>query len=342
MVSPLCRELEDFIVPAYASFKEFQDNYYWTSQPAYIRDAFYYEYATGRNKGSSVSEAYAFVAYEDNKQYARATKVIAKGNDVYEYALSGLNKIPTDAHINSGCENELLLDNAYFTNMYAWYRWNGGTSPETWLDDTHYNEKKGGEETGNRYHVHVGHTFDRMYQVNENGEHGYHLRTKSNRVRCARRDWNPDNNYEMEIVYTTVSTTPATTLDKSGNTVYVMRNTAYTSTYLTTSGTNVAASSNAVGTDNYVVIEGNKIKSVAKNQYFYGDGGGGNVSFNDNGRTFTISSSGNYFTISYSGDWWRTYYLKQTSNTAVQMDRNDNGNYTWQFYEVKKEYKVVE
>ena len=139
---PSADELEDFIVPAYASFEEFQDNYYWTSQSAYIRDAFYYEYATGSSKGRSVSDAYAFVAYEDNKQYARATKVVAKGNDVYEYALSGLNKIPTDAHINSGCENEQLLDNAYFTNMYAWYRWNGGTDPQEWTEDTHYNEKK--------------------------------------------------------------------------------------------------------------------------------------------------------------------------------------------------------
>ena len=338
---PSADELEDFIVPAYASFEEFQDNYYWTSQPAYIRDAFYYEYATGSSKGRSVSDAYAFVAYEDNKQYARATKVVAKGNDVYEYALSGLNKIPTDAHINSGCENEQLLDNAYFTNMYAWYRWNGGTDPQEWTEDTHYNEKKNGGETGVRYHVHVGHTFDKMYQKNENGEHGYHPRTKSNRVRCARRDWNPDNNYEMEIVYTTVSTTPATTLDKSGNTVYVMRNTAsaYTSTYLTTSGTNVAASSNAVGTDNYVVIEGNKIKSVAKNQYFSGDDG--NVSFSDSGTSYTISNNGSNFTISCKTGFiiTKTYYLRQTSTSQITMSSTNSDN-TWNFYEVTKEYQV--
>ncbi len=339
---PSADELEDFIVPAYASFKEFQDNYYWTSQPAYIRDAFYYQYTTGRYKDSSATDAYAFVAYEDNKQYARATKVVAKGNDVYEYALSGLNKIPTDAHIDSGCENELLLDDAYFTNMYAWYRWSRGTSPETWLEDTHYNEKKDGEDRGKRYHVHVGHKFDKMYQVNEKGEHGYHLRTESNRVRCARRDWDPDNNFEMEIVYT-VSTTPATTLDKSGNTLYVMRNTAYTSTYLTTSGTNVAAEEkSAVGTDNYVVIVGNKIKSVAKKQYF--DRYDGNVSFDNSGTRYTISNSGSNFIISYTYDPWigssTTYYLKQTSNKEVSMNSGNNGNNNWQFYELKKEYVV--
>ena len=338
---PSADELEDFIVPAYASFEEFQDNYYWTSQPAYIRDAYYYEYATGSSKGRNVTDAYAFVAYEDNKQYARATKVVAKGNDVYEYALSGLNKIPTDAHMYPSYDGEQLLDGAYFSNMYAWYRWNGGTEPQTWTEDSHYNEKKNGSETGVRYHVPVGHSFDKMFQKNENEEHGYHLRTKSNRVRCARRDWNPDNNFEMEIVYTTVSTTPATTLDKSGNTVYVMRNTAYPSTYLTTSGTIVAASSSTVSKDNLVVIEGNKIKSVAKKQYFYGDDG--NVSFNDGGTSYTISNNGSNFTISYRTGFiiTTTYYLKQTDN-SVSMSSGNNGNRTWQFYEVKKEYKVVE
>ena len=201
--------------------------------------------------------------------------------------------------------------------------------------------KKNGSETGVRYHVHVGHSFDKMFQKDENGEHGYHPRTKSNRVRCARRDWNPDNNFEMEIVYTTVSTTPTTTLDKSGNTVYVMRNTAYPSTYLTTLGENVAASNAAVGINNLVVIEANKIKSVAKNQYF--DGDDGNVSFNDSGTNYTISSSGSNFTISCKTGFIITtiYYLKQTDN-SVSMSSGNNGNRTWQFYEVKKEYKVVE
>ena len=35
------------------------------------------------------------------------------------------------------------------------------------------------------------------------------------------------------------------------------------------------------------------------------------------------------------------YYLKQTDN-SVSMTEGENGNCTWQFYEVKKEYQVVE
>ena len=341
---PSADELEDFIVPAYASFKEFQNKYYWTSQPAFIRSAFYYQYATGRSKDSSVSDAYAFVAYEDNKNYARATKVVAKGNDEFGYALSGLNKIPTDAHIDPGCENEQLLDDAYFTNMYAWYRWNGGTSPEEWEGDTHYNEKKNGSETGVRYHVHVGHTFDKMYQVDEYGDHGYHHRTKNNRVRCARRTWDPNKDFEMEIVYT-VSTTPATTVDKSGKTKYVIRNATYLTTSLTTSGNNVAASSSAVGVDNYVVIEGNKIKSVAKNENPYFTGyENSSVSFNNSGTSYSINKSGSGFTISHTESflvWSTTYYLKQTNNT-VSISSGNDGNNIWNFYEVKKEYKVAE
>jgi hypothetical protein len=167
---------------------------------------------------------------------------------------------------------------------------------------------------------------------------GYHHRTKSNRVRCVRADLTT-NNQQMVLVYT-VSTTPATTLDKSGSTMYVMKNTNY-STYLTTSGTNVAASNAAVGTNNYVVIEGDKIKSVAKGQYFYGYDG--NVSFNNSGTSYTISNSGSNFTISYTYDsWWdsTTYYLRQSNNSQITMSTTNNRN-TWQFYEVKEEYKVV-
>ena len=348
---PSADELEDFIVPAYNYYKEFQDNYYWTSQPAYIRNAFYYEYATGWSQGRSVTDSYAFVAYEDNPNCARATKVIAKGNNVFEYALSGLNKVSTDPDdklddcLNGG--NEVLFYNSYFTKMYAWYRWSRGTDSPTWTTDTHFNWIKNSSETGVRFHVEVGHEYKDMYQEDENGEHGYRFRTESHRVRCARRDWKPGNNYEMDIVYTVSSDTPAaTSLDKSGSTMYVMKNTNY-NTYLTTQDTNVAANDSDLGRDNYVIIEGNIIKSVLKNQYF--NGYNGNVSFNDGGTSYTISNSDSNFpsnfTISYTYDPWigstTTYYLKQTDN-GVSMSSGNSGYNTWQFFEVKKEYKVVE
>lgn len=340
---PSADELEDFIVPAYSSFEEFQDNYYWTSQPAYIRNVYYYE---------DGSNTFPFIVYDDNPEYARATKVVAKGNDTYEYALSGLNEETNKIDPSTG---EILdftgSGEINFGYFYLMYRWKSGTTiDETFgqnsfggvVNGTQYkgeefDEKLNGRQTGNRYHVHLGHLYDMTQE-------GYHRRTQNNRVRCVRADLTT-NNQQMVLVYT-VSDTPVTTLDKSGNTMYVMRNTntSYSNTYLTTQGNNPAAEHKSyVGTDNYVVIEGNKIKSVAKNenQYFYGDGDGGNVSFNNNGTSFTISNSGSGFKISYEGDWWRTYYLKQTSSTAIQMQRNDDGSNTWEFLEVKKEYKVV-
>jgi hypothetical protein len=85
-------------------------------------------------------------------------------------------------------------------------------------------------------------------------------------------------------------------------------------------------------------------ESVAKNENQYFAGYDGNVSFNNSGTDYTISKSGSGFTISHTERiviWSTTYYLKQTDN-SVSMSSGDNGNDTWQFYEVKKEYKVVE
>lgn len=327
---PSADELEDFIVPAYSSFKEFQDNYYWTSQPAYIRNAFYYEYATGNSKGTDVRDAYAFVSYEDNTKYARATKVVALGGDQYAFALSGLKKTPDQTHaMDDNCirQNAQLLDGSYFNVMYAWYRWNSGTTTTTFTNDDHFNPKKDGNSSGSRIHVHNGHLYDMIQE-------GYHLRTKSNRVRCVRKNADPDNNYEMEVVYS-VSKDPATTLDKTGNTMYVMKNTAY-DTYLITSGNSVSASSSAVSRDNYVVIVGDKIMSVAKNQYF--NGTTSSVSFSGSGVSYTISDN-SPFTISYNYYNYYYYYLVQTGTTTVTMSYNNTNNRNWEFYEVKKQYQ---
>ena len=216
---PSADELEDFIVPAYGSFEEFQDNYYWTSQPAYIRNAFYYEYRE-YSSSQNATDAYAFVAYEDNTEYARATKVKSLGNDQFDYALSGLNKTPETTHaMDDGCisQNAEVLEGSYFNVMYGWYRkGSGNTSTKTMTTDDHFNARKDGSSTGKRYHVHLGHLYDMT-------QDGYHHRTKSNRVRCARKDYNPDNEQPSVPVYI-VSSTPATSLDTSGNTMYVMKN----------------------------------------------------------------------------------------------------------------------
>ena len=319
---PSADELEEFIVPAYSSFEEFQDNYYWTSQPAYCKNIFYYEVGSWSKTIASPT------VYDDNTGYARATKVKYE-NGQYIPAPSGLNYEP---------KSGINRTQSGYTNLGWFYQMH------YWKGSSDYGPNKAGTQTGGderysynnkSYYIHLGFLEDLMQE-------GCHLRTRSNRVRCVRADLTT-NNQQMVLVYT-VSKTPATTLDKSGSTMYVMRNTNNTGTALTTSGSNLAAETITdanLDFDNYVVIEGNKIKSVAKKQYFYGDGDGGNVSFNSNGTSFTISNSGSNFTMSYEGDWWRTYYLRQTDNTTVQMS-TDSNNRNWYFYEVKKEYKVVE
>ena len=335
---PSADELEEFIVPAYSTFEEFQDNYYWTSQPAYIRNVYYYE---------DSSNTYPFIVYDDNTEYARATKVLAKGNDVYEYALSGLNEKTNVIDPSTGKILDFTGSNeTNFGYFYQMYRWKSGTADITAgqtgfggvVNGTQYkgeefNEKRGGSTNGTRYHVHLGHLYDMTQE-------GYHERTRSNRVRCVRADLTT-NNQQLVLVYT-VTTTPATEL--VSGTMYVMRNKNNTSAYLTASGSIVAASNSAVSKDNYVIIEGQMIKSVATGKYF--NGYNGNVSLSNTGTSYTFTDNGDNFRISYtdSSSWWNstTYYLKQTNNTTVQMNSGNNGNRDWYFYEVKQEYKVVE
>ena len=196
---PSADELEDFIVAAYSDFKEFQDNYYWTSQPAYIRNAFYYEYYNGSQNDRNREDTYVFIVYEDNKTHARATKV-AYINGKYDYVPSSLNITSENATID--CNSPICKD-TYFNVMYGWYRWTD--SEWSWSDfqyhtvtrtlekignnamtaDEHYNEYIDGIKTGNRYHVELGHLED-LIQKTEGGEHGYHERTEMNRVRCVR------------------------------------------------------------------------------------------------------------------------------------------------------------
>ena len=191
---PSADELEDFIVPAYSTFEEFQDNYYWTSQPAYIRNAFYYEYYDGSKSNSNRVDTYVFVTYEDNKTHARATKVVYN-NSKYDYVPSGLNR--TSENGTFDCNSPICKD-TYFNVMYGWYRWTSwslfqGTQTHTdeklgdkaMTADEHYNEYIDGRSTGTRYHVELGH-LDDLIQETEDGETGYLHRNESHRVRCVR------------------------------------------------------------------------------------------------------------------------------------------------------------
>lgn len=185
---PSADELEDFIVPAYSTFEEFQDNYYWTSQPAYVRNVFYYEYF--RLIGND--DTYAFTIYEDNIEYARATKVVYTGGK-YGTVPSGLDTTPTPLVDNRAKKGESSSTNfGYFYMMRYWKRDQLGRKDygqdKKGIADAiangkdvingDYDEFFNDTKDGKRYYVHLGH-LDNMMQE------GYQPRTKNNRVRCA-------------------------------------------------------------------------------------------------------------------------------------------------------------
>ncbi len=188
---PSADELEEIIIAGYSRFEEFQDKYYWTSQPAYKRNAFYYEYRTTRQNAwfpGDARDTYVFTVYEDNTEYARATKVVY-ANGKYDYAKSGLNRIPNDGEhaMDSGCVSENAISYGYFDVMYGWYRYSNTTVTKTMTTDEHFNERRGGSSTNKRYHIHLGHSVDEFFQEDENGEHGYLHRSTKARVRCVRK-----------------------------------------------------------------------------------------------------------------------------------------------------------
>lgn len=143
--------------------------------------------------------------------------------------------------------------------------------------------------------------------------------------------------YDMEVEAhfsegaTVTATTPAmlvygltlgnrtTTIDTSGETMYMWQNAAYTSTYMTANGTTLAANTS---TDYYnlFTVEGDNIRSMARGTYL--NGTNGSISFSATATDYAIERSGNNIRISYESGWgWftQTYYVRQTSSTAVSI-----------------------
>ena len=88
-------EIEDIVMSEYGSnqktyarFIEFQNNFYWSSQPAYIRNlAYYWGILTSGLSGSGAAYGPFYI---DDVTHARATKVYYKESK-YGYELSGVN-----------------------------------------------------------------------------------------------------------------------------------------------------------------------------------------------------------------------------------------------------------
>ena len=125
-------------------------------------------------------------------------------------------------------------------------------------------------------------------------------------------------------VYGLVFDNRTTTVDTSGDTLYMIQNASYTSTYLTAENTTLAANI-ASNYYNLFVFENQKIKSVAREQYFVGTNG--SVSFDNTGTDYSVSKSGNNIriTATVSSGWYnQTVYLRQTNEYTVQISNSTN------------------
>ena len=126
-----------------------------------------------------------------------------------------------------------------------------------------------------------------------------------------------------------------TSIDKSGEPLYVLQNDNYNTTYLTSTGTNLTASMTLQGYYNLFTFEGEKIRSVARGTYLSGTNG--TVSFNATGSNYQTTTNGQNIRIyaQVSNGWWnQTYYLRQTGNTTVSMQTNNNNN-NWRLLPVE-------
>ena len=183
---PAADEMEDIIVGGYASFKEFQDNFYWTSQPAYTKNIFYYEHQSSRLSSKVVTSP---TVYDDNPNYARATKVIVNGDD-FDPVPSGLNTNPTSG-VNRTPNGYTPL--GYFYQQHKWKHSYGGIFSgltEEYGPDFPGNLATGDDQythNGNSYYYHLGFLEELMQE-------GYKKRTESHRVRCVRRSFTTKGN----------------------------------------------------------------------------------------------------------------------------------------------------
>lgn len=80
---PAIDEIEDIVVGAYGTFTDFQNKYYWSSQPAYDYYTYHYTGFMGINSGDGNF-------FNDNIYSARATKVDYQ-NSVYNTINSGMS-----------------------------------------------------------------------------------------------------------------------------------------------------------------------------------------------------------------------------------------------------------
>lgn len=125
----------------------------------------------------------------------------------------------------------------------------------------------------------------------------------------------------------------ASSIDTSGNTMYLIQNQTYTDIFCSAQNTAIIGDRN----NNYFnlfTVEGGTIKSVARNQYINGTNGTPNFNASGTNYSITVNSSNQQVQVIYKNGG-TTYYLRARSsnNTEVQINTYDNG-HLWYFLPV--------
>jgi hypothetical protein len=138
----------------------------------------------------------------------------------------------------------------------------------------------------------------------------------------------------MTVYGLTISNNSTTTIDISGNTLYIWENSDYAKTYLTSVNTNLAANT-SMNYYNLFTVEGQNIVSVARDQAL--NNYSGTISFAPTGTNYNIAKSGNSINVTYVHSYWwggtATYYLRQSNTTTVQGSTT-NSSRDWNVYTV--------
>lgn len=187
---PAVDEIEDFIMGAYGDYPEFQDNPYWSCQPAYHRCYFfmskYYDrYAIGSwviNEGTLVRGNFDF--YIDDVTRARSTQVVFEGNDKYNYVRSGI-EVPASTQeyrTVGGSSIEFTIQKGYYTwrtNRGGENVENGYSASGVWTNYDYVGAYINSTDVNKRIYPEFG---EDPYR-----EQGSKLRTDKARVRCLRK-----------------------------------------------------------------------------------------------------------------------------------------------------------
>ena len=144
----------------------------------------------------------------------------------------------------------------------------------------------------------------------------------------------------MKVAGLTIGNNSTTSLDKTGNTLYVLKNRSYASTYLTAANENNLAANTSQNYYNLFTVSNNKIVSVARNkQLKSSNSNNSNITFDTTGTDYTFAvQNTSYMRISYTynSSWnTNTNYIRESSEGTVQSSTSTNNNRSdWQFYTV--------